>query len=188
MSQDIFGKRGKYFEEEFFRKKDFDLLEKLKGVFQKKMDKEDLRQASGVTNEQLLDRMVEIQLKGEMMTAFQLYPLVEIAWADGDLSESEARSVLAAGEEHGIRPGTKPYEMLDQRLHKGPDPEVRKIWFLYAEELRKNLTPRELEIFRDDLLARARAVVASTGHLERLLVDVGGERRIMSAIEKALTK
>ena len=188
MSQDIFGKREKYFEEEFFRKKDFELLEKLKAVFQKKMDKEDLRKASGVTDEQLLDRMVEIQLKGEMMAAFQLYPLVEIAWADGDLSESEARSVLAAGEEHGIRPGTRAYEMLEQRLHKGPDPEVRKIWFLYAEELRKNLTPRELETFRDDLLARARAVVASTGHLERLLVDVGGERRIMAAIEKSLTK
>jgi hypothetical protein len=73
-------------------------------------------------------------------------------------------------------------------LHIGPDPEIRKIWFLYAEELRKNLTARELETFRDDLLARARAVVASTGHLERLLVDVGGERRIMAAIEKALTK
>jgi len=188
MSDDIFGKRGKYFEEEHFRKKEFELLEKLKGVFQKKVDKESLRQASGVTDENLLDRMVEIQLKGEMMSAFQLYPLVEIAWADGDLSESEARSVLAAGEEHGIRPGTRAYEFLERRLHEGPNPEARKVWFLYAEQLRKNLTPRELEVFREDLLARARAVVASTGHLERLLVDVGGERRIIAAIEKALTK
>ena len=188
MSKDIFQKRGMYLEEEYHRKKEFELLEKLKGVFQKKMDKDSLREASGVTNEQLLDRMVEIQLKGEMMAAFQLYPLVEIAWADGDLSESEARSVLTAGEEHGIRPGTKAHEMLEQRLHKGPDPEVRKIWFLYADELRKNLTPNELTTFRTDLLERARAVVASTGHLERLLVDVGGERRILAAIEKALTK
>jgi hypothetical protein len=188
MSKDIFQKRGMYLEEEYHRKKEFELLEKLKGVFQKKMDKDSLREASGVTNEQLLDRLVEIQLKGEMMAAFQLYPLVEIAWADGDLSESEARSVLTAGEEHGIRPGTKAHEMLEQRLHKGPDPEVRKIWFLYADELRKNLTPNELTTFRTDLLERARAVVASTGHLERLLVDVGGERRILAAIEKALTK
>jgi hypothetical protein len=188
MSKDIFQKRGMYLEEEYHRKKEFELLEKLKGVFQKKMDKDSLREASGVTDEQLLDRMVEIQLKGEMMAAFQLYPLVEIAWADGDLSEREARSVLAAGEEHGIRPGTKAHEMLDRRLHIGPDPEVRKIWFLYADELRKNLTPNELTTFRTDLLERARAVVASTGHLERLLVDVGGERRILAAIEKALTK
>ena len=188
MTKDIFQKREMYLEQEYFRKKEFELLEKLKAVFQKKVDKESISKATGVTNEQMLDRMVEIQLKGEMMAAFQLYPLVEIAWADGDLSESEARSVLAAGQEHGIKPGTKAYEMLEQRLHKGPDPEARKIWFLYAEELRRNLTPRELETFREDLLARARAVVASTGHLERLLVDVGGERRIMAAIEKALTK
>src|SRR5215471_14470685 len=130
MTKDIFEKRGIYLEEEYFGKKEFALLEKLKGVFQKKVDKESIRKAAGVTDEELLDRMVEIQLKGEMMAAFQLYPLVEIAWADGDLSESEARSVLAAGEKQGIRPGTKAYEILEQRLHKGPDPEVRKIWFL----------------------------------------------------------
>jgi hypothetical protein len=188
MGKGIFEKREMYLEEEYFRKREFELLEKLKGVFQKKMDKESLRKASGVTNEQLLDRMVELQVNGEMMVAFQLYPLVEIAWADGDLSESEARSVLAAGEEHGIRRGTKAHEMLEQRLHRGPDPEVRKIWFLYADELKKTLSRDELEKFRKDLLERARAVVASTGHLERLLIDVGGERRILSAIEKALTR
>jgi len=188
MERDIFQKREMYLEQEYFRKKEFELLEKLKAVFQKKVDKESISKATGITNEQLLDRLVEMQLNGELMGAFQLYPLVEIAWADGDLSESEARSVLAAGEEHGIRPGTRAYEFLERRLHEGPNPEARKVWFLYAEQLRKNLTPRELEVFREDLLARARAVVASTGHLERLLVDVGGERRIIAAIEKALTK
>ncbi len=188
MSKDIFEKREMYLEQEYFRKKDFELLEKLKGVFQKRIDKESLRKASGVTNEKLLDRMVDLHVKGEMMAAFQLYPLVEIAWADGDLSESEARSVLAAGEEHGIKPGTKAHEMLEQRLHRGPDPEVRKIWCLYADELKKTLSPAELDTFRSDLLERARAVVAATGHLERLLVDVGGERRILAAIEKALSR
>ena len=188
MGKDIFEKREMYLEQEYFRKKEFELLEKLKGVFQKKIDKESLRKASGVTNEELLDRMVDIQVKGEMMAAFQLYPLVEIAWADGDLSESESRSVLAAGEEHGIKPGTKAHEMLQQRLHRGPDPEVRKIWFLYADELKKALSPAELDTFRSDLLERARAVVAATGHLERLLIDVGGERRILAAIERALSR
>ena len=188
MTKDIFEKREIYLEEEYFGKKEFALLEKLKGVFQKKVDKESIRKAAGVTDEEVLDRMVEIQLNGEMMAAFQLYPLVEIAWADGDLSEKEARSVLAAAERHGVRPGTKGYEMLDRRLYKGPDPEARKIWFLYAEQLRKVLSLRELETFRNDLLERCRAVVAATGHLERLLVDVGGgERKIIAAIEQALT-
>jgi hypothetical protein len=187
MAKDIFQKRETYLEEEYFRKKEFALLEKLKAVFQKKMDKEAIRKATGVTNEQLLDRLVEIQLDGEMMRAFELYPLVEIAWADGDLDEREARSVLAAGEKRGMAPGSKAYLMLEDRLHKGPDPELRKVWFAYAEELKKVLSPRELETFRNDLLERARGIVAATGHLERLLVDVGGERKVIAAIERALT-
>ena len=119
MTKDIFEKREIYLEEEYFGKKEFALLEKLKGVFQKKVDKESIRKAASVTDEELLDRMVEIQLNGEMMAAFQLYPLVEIAWADGDLSEKEARSVLAAAERHGVRPGTKGYEMLDRATVQG---------------------------------------------------------------------
>jgi hypothetical protein len=187
MERDIFQKREMYLEQEYFRKKEFELLEKLKAVFQKKVDKESISKATGITNEQLLDRLVEMQLNGELMGAFQLYPLVEIAWADGDLSESEAKSVLAAGEKQGVRPGTRAYQILDDRLHKGPDPEARKIWFLYAEELKKTLSPNELQTFRNDLLERARGIVAATGHLERLLIDVGGERKVIAAIEKALT-
>ena len=187
MAKDIFQQRETYFEEEYFRKKDFALIEKLKAVFQKKIDKESIRKAVGVTNEQLLDRLVAMQLDGELMGAFLLYPLIEIAWADGDLSEREAKSVLAAGEKQGVRPGSRAYRMLDDRLHRGPDPEARKIWFLYAEELKKVLSPRDLETFRNDILERARGIVAATGHLERLLLDVGGERKILAAIKKALT-
>ena len=187
MAKDIFRQRGMYLEEEYYRKKEFELLEKLKAVFQKKVDKESISKATGITNEVVLDRLVAMQLNGELMGAFQLYPLVEIAWADGDLSADEARSVLAAGEKQGLRPGTRAYRMLEDRLHKGPDPEARKIWFLYAEELKKVLSRDELDRVRHDLLERARGIVAATGHLERLLIDVGGERKVLKKVEEALT-
>ena len=179
--------RASHVEDQYFLKKEFVLLEKLKAVFQKKVDTESISKATGVMNEQVLDRLASMQLNGEVMAAFQLYPLVEIAWADGDLSDSEAKSVLAAGEKQGVRPGSRAYRMLEDRLHNGPDPEARKIWFLYAEELKKVLSPQELEAFRDDLLERARGIVAATGHLERLMFNVGGERRILAAIKQALT-
>src|SRR5262245_23454528 len=187
MAKDMLQLRGLCLEREYFGKKEFTLLEKLRAVFQKKVDKESISKATGVTNEHVLDRLVSMQLNGELMRAFQLYPLVEIAWADGDLSESEARSVLAAGEKLGVSPDSRAYRMLEERLRKGPDPEARKIWFLYAEELKKVLSPHELEAFRNDLLERARRIVAGTGHLERLLFHVGGERKILEAIEQALT-
>jgi len=169
MTKDMFKQRELYLEEEYFRKKDFALLEKLKAVFNKNLSKESIRKATGVTNEHLLDR------------------LVEIAWADGDLSESEARSVLAAGEKEGIAPGSRAYRRLEERLRDGPDPEARKVWFLYAEELKKVLSPAELDKFRKDLLERARGIVVATGHLERLVLDVGGERKVLAAMERALT-
>jgi len=187
MPKDIFKNRELYLEEEYFRKKDYALLAKLKAVFQQKIDKDSIRTATGITNETLLDGLVAMQLDGELMRAFQLYPLVELAWADGDLSEREVASVLAEGAKQGIHPGSRAYRRLEDRLRKGPDPEARKIWFLYAEELKRALSPQELDTFRTDLLERARAIVATTGHLERLVLNVGGERKILAAIERALT-
>ena len=187
MAKDIFRNRELYLEEEYFRKKDFTLLEKLKSVFQQTIDKESIRKTTGITNEALLDGLVAMQLDGELMRAFQLYPLVEIAWADGDLSEREVTSVLAEGAKQGLHPGSRAYRRLEDRLRTGPDPETRKIWFLYAEELKRVLSPQELDTFRTDLLERARGIVAATGHLERLLLNVGGERKILAAIERALT-
>src|SRR5262245_33165823 len=108
-------------QDEYLLKNELEPRARLNTAFTTRSDKESIRKATGVMNEQVLDRLVALQLSGEVMGAFQLYPLIEIAWADGNLSESEAKSVLAAGEKQGFRPGSRAYRMLEDRLHKGPD-------------------------------------------------------------------
>jgi hypothetical protein len=152
------------------------------------LDKESIRRATGMTDEALLDRFAELHLNGELMAAFQLYPLVEIAWSDGSLDENEAQAVLRAAVQHGLQRGTRTYAMLGERLRKGPDPSARKIWFLYAAELEKVLSPSELESFRKDLVEFARGVAVSSGGILNLAFNVSGvERRMLAEIEKALT-
>ena len=176
------------FEAEYFRRKDAELVGKLKAVFHKKIEKQSIREATGITDEQLLDRLVALNLSGELMTAFELLPIIEVAWADGEVDERERRAILSAAQEQGIEEGSRAYEMLERRLREGPQEDARKIWFLYAEALRKTLSPQELETFRNDLLDVCRRVAAASGGLLNISFTVSAnEKRVIDAVSRALT-
>jgi hypothetical protein len=164
------------------------LLQKLKKVFDKKVDKEGLRQATGITDELVLDRLVALNISGSLLEAFRLLPLVEIAWADGRVDKREAKAVLQAAESHGIAPGSSAHLMLENIIEQGPNPESRKAWYLYAEQLRKTLSPDELATFRRELVESAnRVAIASGGILNSMFSVSAQEKKVIDAIEKALT-
>jgi hypothetical protein len=186
--QGIFERRRRAFEAEYFSRKDTELIDKLKAVFHRRIDKQSIREATGVTDEELLDRLVELNLDGELMAAFNLTPLVEIAWADGEVNDGERRAVLSAAEQHGVHRGSKAYAMLETRLRDGPSKDARKIWFHYAEELRKTLDPRQLEEFRADLVEACRRVAETSGGLLSLAFRVSKtEQTVIDAVKRALT-
>lgn len=188
MGQSAFDTRGKGFEVEYFRKKDRQLVEKLKEVFHRKIDKDGIRKSTGITDERVLDNLVALNLSGELMAAFKFFPLVEIAWADGAIDARETAAVLAAVEKQGIPRGSAAHAMLENALKNGPRPDARKAWYMFAEELRKTLNPAELATFRNDLLAQARTVAeASGGILNMAMTVAGSERKVIQAVEKALT-
>jgi uncharacterized tellurite resistance protein B-like protein len=180
--------REKAFEAEYFGRKEADLIGKLKLVFHKKIDRQSISEATRVTDEQLLDELVGLNLSGELMAAFQLLPVIEVAWADGVVDEREAEAVFSAADRHGIHPGSKAYSLLETRLREGPSKDGRRIWFHYAETLRKTLSPQELEQFRKELIEDCWHVAQASGGLLNLVFTVSAdEKRVIETIERALT-
>jgi len=188
MEKDPFEERRKAFEEEYFRKKDAQLVDKLKAVFHRTLDRESIRKATGITQEAVLDNLVQLSLSGEMMSAFQLFPLVEVAWADSVVDEREIRAVLEAAHDHGIVRGSASHSMLENALKSPPNDDARKAWYMYAGELRKTLSPHELTTFRNDLLEHARRVAKASGGILNAVFQVShNESKVLKAIAKALT-
>src|SRR3990172_5808857 len=96
MSSDALHKRERALEEEFFAKKNHQLRDKLKATFDQDVTREKLKAATGITNPVVLERLIALQVRGETMAAFWLYPLVEVAWADGKLDRKERDAILEA--------------------------------------------------------------------------------------------
>src|SRR6185369_991906 len=161
--KNAFEERERALEAGYFSRKDAELVERLKLVFHKAVDRQSIRDATGVTDEELLDRLVDLNLDGELMAAFNLLPVIEVAWADGVVDDREVRAVHTAAAEHGIQRGSKAYAMLETRLREGPATDARKLWFYYAEALQRTLSPQQLEEFRKDLLDACWRVAESSG-------------------------
>lgn len=180
-NHDAFESRRASFEEAYFRKKDAELVEKLRTVFEAKRDRETLKRLTNITNDEVLDRLMAVQVKGQMLSAFQLLPLVEIAWADGVCDKRESEAVIAAAIKHGVPADSVALERIKEWLERGPNPEARKAWYMYAEELRKSLSPAELKTFRDDLVQTAKQISELSGGILSTFFNV-------SQTEKAVLK
>ena len=162
-SRDAFQDRAASLEEGYFRSRDAQMVDKLRNVFENKMAKDELAKATGSTNDEFLNRMLQLNIKGEMLTAFKLFPLVEVAWADGSFDKAEADAVLNAAIKQGIPRDSEVLAHLKEWLHKGPSADGRALRKMYASELRKKLSPAELATFRDDREKHAQEGARASG-------------------------
>lgn len=189
MAANAFEDRRNAFEEEYFKTKDASVMGKLKQVFEAKITKDELRKQAGITNEAVLDRLVTLNINGHLLTAFKLLPLVEIAWADGSVDKDEARIVHEAAIKSGVPAKGPAMERMEEWLHRGPTADGRKAWFMFAEELRKTLTPAEMDAFRTELLKYAHDVARASGGVLGLFGQISpGEKRVLDEVTQALTK
>lgn len=185
---DSFDTRRAGLEAEYFHKKDADLVGKLKTVFDRKLDRDQLRKATGIKNDEVLDRLLAVNAKGEMLLAFRLYPLAEIAWADGSVDKREVKAVIDAATKLGVPAKSAALGAIESWLTHGPPEDARAAWYAFAKELCHSLDPAELEKFRSELVAGATAVAKASGGILGVAFEISPkERKVLDTIANALT-
>ena len=187
MTEDAFERRRRGFEEEFFKKQSDALIAKLQRVLEQEHTRETLQKLTGITDDAVLDTLMKLHVNRDTFAAFGLYPLVEVAWADGAVDERERQAFLAAAAEHGVAPGSPSHAALEEFLKATPREDARRAWFAWANELNKKLDPAERRKVREGLVKRARAVAEASGGLLGFFgTKVSAkEQAILDAIERA---
>ena len=179
-------KRGKALENEFFRRQGESHRLRLREKEELGERRDALKQIAVVTDDATIDRILDLGINAETWAAVSLVPLVEVAWANGQVEEQERRSILAAAEANGVSPGSASFEILDKWLAHRPDGRLMEAWTAYITELGSDLSPSEKHALRDELVARARHVAEAAGGFLGLGNKVSTEERVvLDAIEKA---
>ena len=163
MADNVWDERRKNLEDAFFAERDRHLLEELRKHYSTSDKLAALRGASGISDEATLQRLVDSGVDASVFTALMLVPLVEVAWSDGHVQESEKDAILKAAESHAVARGTPAHIWLERMLVDRPDPSVLAAWKAYIGALVKELPPAAVEASRTQMLSWVTRVAESAG-------------------------
>jgi hypothetical protein len=159
---EILRDRGRSLEDEFFRREDQRLMERLKELSATEATREALSKASGITKPAVLDMLIEMGVRAETVAALSIVPLVEVAWADGALDVEERRAVI---DQAGITRDSAAGALLEAWLDRRPDPKLLTAWTHLVQGMCEHLDPDGAARLKTGLLERAGAVAAASGGL-----------------------
>jgi hypothetical protein len=159
----ILGDRVRTLEDEFFRKEDQQLVRRLQEMKTRAATREALARASGIKSESILDTLLDLGIRPEILGALAVVPLAEVAWADGSLDDRERQAVLARAEQSGIAAGSTEHDLLRSWLERKPDAKLLTAWKRMVEGLSEHMTRDQVEQLRAGLVERVRAVAKASG-------------------------
>jgi tellurite resistance protein len=124
MAKDIFRDRERGEEQAYFRQQDAKLIAKLRQKAQFSEIAHALAEKLHADEPALLERIQKLGVTLDTGSAFILAPLVEVAWADGDVSHAERDTILHIAKQRGVEPGSPDYRQLLDWLAHRPSDEV----------------------------------------------------------------
>jgi hypothetical protein len=154
--------RGKTLEDMFFLDQDRILMEQFHHMEKMKETKESLAKVSGITNDDVLQKLVELDIRPDIVASLALVPLVEIAWADGEIAEKEKAAMLKADSALFAK-DSPDLAILKQWLEHKPDPQLLEAWKHYIRGLCEQLTAPQKAALRTEVIGHARQVAQAAG-------------------------
>ena len=185
---DALGDRRKELEEGFFAKQNQQLLEKLKADKEKVQSKAGIRELTGISADEVLELLVRLNLNQETMSALALFPLIEVAWADGAVDEKETAAVLDAAHASGVLKGSSSHTLIEGWLKLKPPETLHVAWYNYVRALVGSIKPEDKALLKNELLGKARTVAEASGGILGMGSKVSkAEHEMLTKLEQAFS-
>ncbi len=178
--------RRQALEDEFFRAKDTANIEKIRSAAATSEKLDSLRKASGITDDALLGKLVELGIGEETLCAIRLVPMVVVAWADDELHEKEREAILHGAKGYGVEEGSVAYTLLNGWLDSKPSSGLLDAWSGYITTLREHLSDEQNEVIKTQIIGRAREVAASAGGFLGIASISDTEKAVLDKLESIL--
>jgi hypothetical protein len=180
--------RGRALENQFYDKENKAKLAAMKEKLDTQRTREDLRKASGMTDDAVLDKLVELGLRSNTIAALSLVPLIEVAWADGEIQDNERTAILQGAHGKGLEQGTDGYELLQSWLKSRPDAGLFDAWESYIKALASQLNDEQNRLLRNQIVGFAKMVAAAAGGFLGIAKVSTTEEKSLARIEQAFDR
>jgi len=173
-------------EDDYFRKKDRELVERLRAAAAAKDARQALETTSGIHDPALLQELEALGFTPETVTLLPLMPIIQVAWAEGGITDDERSLIEKFARERGVQAGSAADRELATWLRQRPSDAV----FSSAARLIRAMldTPDTAQsaLRLDDLIHHCEEIAAASGGVLGFGKTSAEERALLNQITAAL--
>jgi tellurite resistance protein len=111
-------------EEEYFRKKDRELIERMKQAAAAEQARKELATRTGIQDPALIGELEELGFTPETIVLLPLVPIVQVAWAEGGVSDAERKLLLQLARNRGVTADSDADRQLKDWMDNRPGADV----------------------------------------------------------------
>lgn len=173
-------------EEDYFRKRDRELIDRMRQGAARDQARRDLEARTGLHDPALLKDLEDLGFTPETIALLPLVPIVQVAWAEGGVSDAERKLIVQLARSRGIESGTAADRQLGDWLERRPSADV----FARATRLIRAMLDHPADsgasLSADDVIKYAESIAAASGGILGIGKVSAEERATLAQIAAAL--
>lgn len=185
--KDAFAERGRSLEEEYFRRKDRELIERMKQAAAGEQSRREMGARTGLTDPDMLRELEELGFTPDTVSLLPLVPVLQVAWAEGGVTNAERAMLVRLARARGIGSGSTADGQLQEWMTRQPDDAVfARAGRLIRAMLDSGQGQEQGSLTADELVKYCEDIAAASGGILGLGRISGEEREILNSIASEL--
>ena len=161
--EDFFSKPGPNREDDHFRKKDLELIERMRTCAERDAERQHIAEGIGVADDTVLDQVQELGFTRQTVKLLYLLPPLNVAWIDGSVTKREEECLLNLARSLGIEEGTPSYKQLSDWLQHRPSNQFFRKALGTMKNMLKGLPFEERQNHEHTVISRCTKVAEASG-------------------------
>jgi tellurite resistance protein len=186
--KDAFAERGRTLEEDYFRRKEKEVIEKMRRSADAEAQRQQIGDRTGVADADVLRDLQELGYTAETVMLLHLVPLIQTAWAEGSVSDQERGLIVQAARSRGIEAGSPADQQLGRWLTARPSDDLFEKTLRAIRTILEARPSTEQAAGERDLLSLATAIASASGGILGFGAVSEEERKILARISQALDR
>jgi hypothetical protein len=186
--KEFLGDRRRIQEEEYFQRREQELIAKLHQRGDQHAARKLLIERAGVADEEILRDLEALGYTPESVMLLHLVPLLQVAWAEGGVSDRERTLIVEAARARGIEAGSPADEQLARWLTTRPADEVFEKSLRLVGAILQARPEQERQDSERDLLAYSTAIASASGGILGFGKVSADEERVLARISQELER
>jgi hypothetical protein len=188
MSEGDYGNRPHAMEDDYFYKKDRELIEKMRRAAADEKARSEMAAQIRINDPGLIKDLGELGFTPETVKVLPLMPIVQLAWAEGGVSADERKLVVSLARNRGINEGSPADQLLADWMTRAPAPEVFSNAMRLIRAMLDAAPAGGDAITADDIMRYCELIAAASGGIFGIGKVSSEERATLAQIAAELKK